>query len=487
MPVHDKIAGYARQKPHQIAITHDEGCLSWQQLWRWSVALYQQIRAHAEHDRVIGLACGNHLAFVPGWLAATAKRHTCAVFDPDLPAARLDELLSRVKPDELLLTREQTALAQRAQQLDIAVRYLDDLREQEVEDDAEFCAEVNALTPFLINFTSGTTSLPKAFTRHRRSWWQSLRDGYGLFGLGETTSTLFPGPLFHGIGLYALNEALDAGHHFYSLSKWSGAGTLALLAEQNIDRLIVVPTMLAAFAELPEQPLNQVKRVLSAGAKMQYHHFASARSRFPAAQLQEYYGASELGFIAVSSLTDENVDDQLLTVGVAFPGTTLSIRNQQDECVAPGETGTIWLQSPQICGGYLWGDESHAFRHTAVGATVQDLGYLDAQGRLVVMGRSGDMVTVGGNNVYLAEIEAALKTLDDVQEVVVLAADDLRLGKKLLAFIRGQHTDFASLPQRSRQLLAKYKIPHHFVAVSHWPLTVSGKIDRRALLQEFHP
>ncbi|QGU88891.1 AMP-binding protein [Erwinia sorbitola] len=485
MPVHDRVKFHAEQKPAHIAVDIEGKTLSWQQLWQGAQALYHTLyqQVFASKNRVIAIATGNDITFPIAWLAATAQPFTAAIIDHQAPAEQLHDMLHRLAPDLLLLKAEDPTLIALAERLGICWLALDSWHALPVvPDDPAFIAGMQDNTPFLINFTSGTTSLPKAFIRSRRSWRCSFENGEAIFGLEDAPSTLFPGPLSHGIGLYCLNETLYSGGTFYSPGQWQPAATLALIAQQQIERLVVVPTMIAGFARVAaEQTYPGLHSLLSAGAKLELNHYRQARALFPAARIQEYYGASELGFIAVSTLDDSHINESLATVGHAFPGVEIGIRNDEGELLTANQPGTIFITSEQIIDRYLWGDDGSAFVKYHSTATVADIGYLDDAQRLHVIGRRGNMILSGGNNIYLSEIESVIKSLPGIIEAVVIAVDDDYLGKKMVAIVEAAPEDLDELPQRCRSRLAKYKLPRQFYRITHWPLTPSGKIKRAEL------
>lgn len=485
MPVHDRVQQHARHAPHAIAVNIDGQTLNWQQLWQRSQALYQYIVSQPPSGHTVAIATGNAIAFPIAWLAATAQPFTAAIIDPQLPDEQLRDMLSRINPALLLLRwhdRATIALADALQIRWLAVdRWLENAPAV-AEDLAAFSQGTHDATPFLINFTSGTTSLPKAFVRSRRSWRSSFENGEAIFQLKDAPSTLFPGPLSNGIGLYCLNETLYAGGCFYSLEKWQPDAALALILEQKIQRLVVVPTMIAGFARVADgKAFPGLRNLLSAGAKLELNHYRQARALFPAARMQEYYGASELGFVAVSTLNDDSISDSLASVGQAFPGTTIEILDDDDMPMAINQPGRIFIRSEQIIDGYLWGDDGSAFKKYSWGATVSDIGYLDERQNLHIIGRRGNMIISGGNNIYLSEIETTIKSIQGVVEAVVVATDDNYLGKKIVAIIEAELPLAETIPEICRERLAKYKLPRHYYHISRWPLTPAGKIKRAEL------
>ncbi|CAO95869.1 class I adenylate-forming enzyme family protein [Erwinia tasmaniensis] len=482
MPVQDRVQLHAARRPHADALNIDRERLSWLQLWQGSNALYQHLCRLSLATGVVAIASANDITFPVAWLAATAQPLTAAVIDPLTPEENLHDILHRLKPDLLLLKRQDHRLIALAERLAIRWLALDGWQHaQPAADDSAFCADMQAATPFLIGFTSGTTSLPKAFIRSRRSWRCSFENGMAIFRLAEAPSTLYPGPLSHGIGLYCLNETLYAGGCFYSMARWQPQAVLMLLAQQRIERLVVVPTMIAGLAAAAQSDYASLRGLISAGAKLELNHYHLARALFPQAVIQEYYGASELGFVAVSTVDDDNIRASLKSVGPAFPATEITIRNDDGELLPAGQPGTIWLNSEQVIDGYLWGDDGSAFEKQPWGATVGDIGYLDVQQRLHMIGRRGNMILSGGNNIYLSEVESVIKSLPGVTEAAVIAVDDAYLGKKMVAVIEAADDIIGQLPQQSRLLLAKYKRPRHYYQIKRWPLTASGKIKRAEL------
>lgn len=485
MPVHDRVQQHARNIPQSVAVNIDGQTMSWQQLWRHSQALYQSILSLPLSGHTVAIATGNAMTFPIAWLAATAQPLTAAIIDPLLPSAQLHDMLGRIKPGLLLLNQQDRATIALADKLQIRWLAVDRWLETAPavpEERPEFSKGMHDATPFLINFTSGTTSLPKAFIRSRRSWRSSFENGEAIFQLADAPSTLFPGPLSNGIGLYCLNETLYAGGCFYSLGKWQPDAALALIAEQQIQRLVVVPTMIAGFARVADgQIFPSLRNLLSAGAKLELNHYRQARAMFPAARMQEYYGASELGFVAVSTLDDERISESLASVGKAFPGTTIEILDDEGATVAVNQPGRIFIRSEQVIEGYLWGDDGSAFKKYAERATVSDIGYLDEQQRLHIIGRRGNMIVSGGNNIYLSEIETTIKSIPGVIEAVVIAKDDHYLGKAIVAIVEAELTLAETIPVLCREHLAKYKLPRHYYHIRRWPLTPGGKIKRTEL------
>ncbi|RCV49214.1 hypothetical protein DEF28_21515, partial [Marinitenerispora sediminis] len=294
---------------------------------------------------------------------------------------------------------------------------------------------------FLIGFTSGTTGLPRAFRRSRASWRASLPRSCAVFDVDHRGRTLAPGPLAHGLGLYALAEVLHTGSAFATLPWYDVTAVADLLAAGEVTRLVVVPTMLRGLtrrlAEL-DAAHPEVATVVSSGSKLDAETLRRTRSHLPGAHVREYYGASELGFVTVRHTPPHAAPaDAPDAVGTPFPGVRVEVRTPDGRPAPPGVPGTIHVRGDLACDGYVWGDDGTGFTRTGEWATVGDHGWLDAAGTLHLIGRAGGMVVTGGHNVHPGEVESALRRLDGVEDAVVVGVPDTYLGTALAAILTG--------------------------------------------------
>jgi len=240
-----------------------------------------------------------------------------------------------------------------------------------------------------------------------------------------------------------------------------------------------VPTMLVALlreAEARRVRFPDVRRVVSAGAKLSPALRADLAAVFPAAETFEYYGASELSFVTLASSREGCPPD---SVGRPFRGVELSLRRDDGSPATTGEVGLVFVRSAMLSNGYLGATDGAGFRRVGDWATVGDRGRLDARGFLHLIGREGDMLISGGLNVYPSEVEAALKAAPEVEEVHVFGRPDAYWGDEICAVLRWRgdaRRSAAELRTWCRGRLDAHKCPRHFYAASELPLTSSGKV-----------
>lgn len=334
---------------------------------------------------------------------------------------------------------------------------------------------------FYLGFTSGTTGKPKGYVRNHGSWLKSFSAGETAFGFHSGHSVLAPGPLCHSLSLFAAVHAVHGGSTFYMLESFDVDKVCRLLKQGCVDMLHVVPTMLEKImAQYRWKPIihQSVKWILASGAYWEENSKERAKQLFPQARLFEYYGASELSFVAYQEYPAKEKGSK------PFPGVHIRICDQAGRDVEPGEIGQVYIDSPLLFSGYVKDENETKKVLTHFGATAGDMGRMDSQGRLHIVGRRKNMFKSGGLKVYPEEVEHVIKKHPSVEEAVVIGIKDEYWGEKGVACVQWRKKESEEEIKRfCRQHLAAYKCPKQWVEMDHWPLTKSGKVDRFTLKQ----
>lgn len=481
MPLSGAIERHAATTPSSPAFQLEGRVLSYEALAATARRLHVAFDAMAPigrsvlgaQTRLVAIVTGNHALFPAAFAAATAGTFCAALIDPHLPEAVRQRMLGRLSPD-IIITADGDDVLLCDPHADRVVAI-----SESTTGDHPSLPEGDEDAPFLIVFTSGTTADPKPIIRDRRSWRISLAVGAPFFGIDATTSTYAPGPLAHGLALYAMTETLLAGGTFHCARHFDTAEAREAIRVNDIRRLVLVPTMLRRLCE--GAPMEQVEALTVAGAKLTAADHALCARHFPKAVLREYYGASELGFITVTAPGDPASST---AVGKAFPGVRLSILDAGGATVPTGETGTIFVESQLVATGYLGAGDGAGLARFGALATVGDLGFMEADGTLHLLGRSGGMVLSGGNNIYPSEVEAALLGLADVRAAHVFGVEHADLGSELVAVIElGAELTPEGLMAAMATVLPRYKQPRRIWRCNAMPVTPSGKVEAKTIWQ----
>lgn len=454
MPFLDKLQRWAGQRPHDTAVVIAGRRLDWEQLRDAAAELV------AGTTSVTALCEANSVDFAVKFAAAVAGGRQCAVLDPAWSAPLQEDIIRRVE-----------ACAGPAP----------------VSPDDQL-ADGPPDSSFLIGLTSGTTAVPKAFTRSRQSWQQSFDASIEFFGLRQDDVTLAPGPLAASLNLYALAECLYAGSEFQTLETFDVGDVHAAITHDRVTRLVLVPTMLRMLSERGMTgcvDASGVRTIICAGSKLDARTLEAARRWAPNATIYEYYGASELSFVSGLGLAPGQPATAGGTgIGQPFPGVDVRILDDDGAPVPDGGYGNICVRSGMVSNGYLWGDDGEALRSFGDWYTVGDQGYL-ADGELHILGRRADMILTAGRNVYPHEVELALAAVPGVAAAVAAGmADDLR-GQRVVAGVVPSHGGISATQLRAglEDILSRHKRPLQYYLLQELPTTDRGKVSRNLLLE----
>ncbi|MGF6832153.1 long-chain acyl-CoA synthetase [Paenarthrobacter sp. TE4293] len=449
MPFLDKLQLWADERPHDTAVVVGTSRLTWAGLRDAATMLLQNTAD------ITVLAEPNSARFVERYVAAVAGDRRCAVLDPEWPLPLIQEVAARIGGAG---KRTDTQLV-----------------------------DGNAGSTFLIGLTSGTTSVPKAFTRSRSSWQVSFEASIEFFGLSQEDRTLATGPLSASLNLYALSECLYAGAAFHTLESFDVGAAHAAITHDGITRLVLVPTMLRLLSErglAGEVDASGIRSIVCAGSKLDARTLEAARRWAPHAAIFEYYGASELSFVSGTRLAaGEPLDAGGTGIGLPFPGVELRILDDSGRPLPEGGHGNICVRSGMVSNGYLWGDDGQALRCLDGWYTVGDQGYLE-EGTLHILGRRSDMIITSGKNVYPHEVELALASVPGIEIAVAAGAPDDIRGQKVIAGVVPSYGAVTAIQLRSGLdgLLARDKRPLQYYVLSELPVTDRGKVSRMVLL-----
>ena len=481
LPLHDWVAYRARSHPDHPAIETSEGArLTYAEL---NVAVARA----AGWLRDMGAAPGARVALLanasPDFavLAHAAPRAGAALLPLNTRLTE-DELRFQLRDADARLLLADAASASHARAaasgtparvVEVAAHPWAAAEPQNAEDDVDPDAVHSVI------YTSGTTGSPKgALLTHGNFYWSAVASAENL-GVEVTDRWLACMPLFHVGGLsillrsaiYATTVLIHDGFEEQRVNAALRAGGVALLS--------VVPTMLQRMLDAADEPYPpSVRAVLVGGGPVPENLLVRARDRgLPVLQT---YGLTE-ATSQVATLSDTDALRKLGSAGQPLPATTLAIELDGRPASA-NEVGEILVAGPTITPGYLNRPEATAEALRDGWLHTGDLGHLDHERYLYVSDRREDLIVTGGENVYPAEVEAALALHDDVLEAAVVGLEDPRWGALVAALIvakTGARPDQEALQAHLRVSLAGYKVPRRIEFTDDpLPRTASGKLQR---------
>jgi acyl-CoA synthetase (AMP-forming)/AMP-acid ligase II len=337
-----------------------------------------------------------------------------------------------------------------------------------------------------IIFTSGTTGIPKgALYGNRQLRFITETDVGGNWGMGGRG---LMGTSCSTLGFMTkLPGNFRRGSMTFMMERWSARGALELIARERMTSSGGVPTQVALMLRDPEFDsfdLSCVKSILFGGGPLTPSLAQEARERFHA-PVATRYACTESG-IGLGTALDADEEDAVVSVGHPLPGVELTLLDEDDRAVSPGDVGAVCLRSNAAMTGYWQDPEATRAAFTADGfVRTGDLGWVDDRGRLRLVGRAKEMYVRGGYNVYPVEVEAVLANAPGVAAVAISPRTDELMGEIGVACVVPRDPaappTLDELRAYASDSLARHKLPEAIVVVDALPLTAAEKVDRRTL------
>ena len=337
----------------------------------------------------------------------------------------------------------------------------------------------------LLIYTSGTTGVPKGVMLDHANLDAMTAMGRDALNVGPADRCLLILPLFHvnGIVVSVLTPLL-VGASVVIADRFNPNTFFDLVQEHRPTFFSAVPTIYSMLAALPGdvQPDTSSVRFAVCGAAPASAELLTRfeeRYGFP---LIEGYGLSEA--TCGSTINPLSGPRKPGSVGVAFPGQDLRIMGADGAPALAGQDGEVEVRGANVMRGYLGRPEETAAVIRDGWLRTGDVGHLDDDGYLVLVGRSKDMIIRGGENIYPKEIEDVLAGDPAVLEAAVIGVPDEKWGEVVVAFVQsrpGRTVDVSALRSRCREQLSGYKRPTTIRVLEALPKNAVGKIDKRSL------
>ncbi len=351
-----------------------------------------------------------------------------------------------------------------------------------------------------ILYTSGTTGFPKGAVSTQRA----VLSAIVAFGCRAEISNLvdpkdaaeqkYPNcfiltvPLFHVTGCVAVTlSCIAGGAKLVMMYKWNPERALELIERERVTRFVGVPTMSWDLLESPDfarRDTSSLVAVGGGGAPAPSELVRRVEKGFRHGRPNIGYGMTE-----TNAYGPQNAGDDYLrkpdSSGRCVPVLELRVTDEAGRVLGPNEVGEIWFRGPNLVRGY-W-NKPEATAETIVDGWLRsgDIGRIDEEGFIFVQDRAKDMVLRGGENVYCAEVEAAIYEHPDVYEAAVFGVPHQRLGEEVACTVclrEGGALTSEALQQHVRERLASFKVPAHVeFTEERLPRNPAGKILKREL------
>ncbi|WP_257326085.1 AMP-binding protein [Pseudoalteromonas rhizosphaerae] len=338
-----------------------------------------------------------------------------------------------------------------------------------------------------IQFTSGTTGNPKGATLSHKNILNNGSLMANAMRLTADDKLCIPVPLYHCFGMVLGNLVCisKGATAVFPGDSFDPTITLEVVEKERCTALHGVPTMFIAELELKDFArfdLSSLRTGIMAGSTCPEQVMRKVQSLMHMNEVVIGYGQTECSPINNATEIDSSIEKQVTTVGRALAHTEVKIIDEVGNIQKIGLAGEVCSRGAGIMRCY-WNDEEKT------AATIDkegwlhsgDLGVMDAEGFVAIVGRIKDMIIRGGENIYPREIEEVLYTYPGVQDAAIFGISDDKYGEEVCAWV--QPKDDAVLTEQEirsflKDKLAYFKIPKHIQFVESYPMTVTGKLQK---------
>ncbi|HVL10903.1 MAG TPA: class I adenylate-forming enzyme family protein [Burkholderiaceae bacterium] len=504
-----RVLQWAQWQPHAPAISDDGRALSYGALADAIHATSAMLAAEGlgPGDRI--MVIGENSVALAVMLLGASHRGVCAVVENvrRVPA-EIAGILAHSQPHRVYVIGASAEARRHAEALGAQARHSAALgdysiaippdaaaAESAAESAVEWAKKGDAMPRdiAIIIYTTGTTGQPKGVmlthanliyiaTMMRALRHLSPRDR--VYGILPATHVMGHASVFLG--------TLHNGAALHMVARFDPARCVATLAEQRITCIQGAPAMFASIAAYcethpaagmePGRRFPDVRFIGSGGAPIDTTIKAAAERLF-GCELQNGYGLTEAASTCWTRFNEGNADDN---VGPPLPGVEVCLRDSAGRTVADGEVGELWMRGPNLMAGYFRNPEQTRRVVDADGwFNTQDLARLLPGGRLLIVGRTKDVIVRSGFNVYPLEVEAALNTHPAVLHSAVVGRS-VPGNEEVVAYVEliaAGSTDAHALAAHLASLLSPYKRPVEIVIVAALPLAANGKVLKSQLAQ----
>jgi arthrofactin-type cyclic lipopeptide synthetase C len=342
-----------------------------------------------------------------------------------------------------------------------------------------------------IMYTSGSTGTPKGvLVPHRGITRLVLNNGYADFNAADRVA-FASNPAFDASTMDVWGPLLNGGQvqvidHATLLEPAAFGRALS-----GATVLFVTTALFNQYVQMIPEALAGLRVLLCGGERADPAAFRTLLARAPALRLVHCYGPTETTTYASTYEVRAVADDaESVPVGRPISNTQIHVLDAQLQAVPLGVTGEICIGGDGVAKGYLNRPELTAekfvddpFNAGALMYRTGDLGRWTADGLLECIGRNDDQVKIRGFRIELGEIEARLASFASIQDVVVLAREDVPGDKRLVAYFTwaAAPVGIDNVRAHLHGQLPDYMLPSAYVPLAHLPLTANGKVDRKAL------
>jgi len=338
-----------------------------------------------------------------------------------------------------------------------------------------------------IQFTSGTTGNPKGAALSHFNILNNANQVAAGMMLTERDRLCIPVPMYHcfGMVLGKLACVTRGAAAVFPADAFEPAAVLEAVEAERCTALHGVPTMFIAELELADFDrfdLSSLRTGIMAGAPCPVEVMKQVIGRMNMSEILIAYGQTECSPVNHMTLADDPIEKRVETVGRAGPHLEVKLLDGEGNIVPIGKRGDICTRGYAVMKGY-WNDPERSAEVVDGDGWLHsgDLGIMDGDGYVQIVGRLKDMIIRGGENIYPREIEEFLFTHPKIQDAKVIGVPDEKYGEEVCVWVQLKEGELLSADKIRafcKDRIAYFKVPRYIRLVDEFPMTVTGKVQK---------
>lgn len=472
----DFIEEHAKNNPSKTAIITKDDVITFEELSTQS-SLFKNSLSEFSKNSVISLMFNNSINFVISYLGILKAGLIAHILSPDISEKNLLFQINSSQ-SKLLITSNESFDHIQNFKLPIKIKKFN-----EITSTVETPTEISLNDYAHLLYTSGTTSEPKGVAITHSNLIFTLKNIVSVLEYTSSDISLLPLPLHHSFGLGCLNTSLYSGGTLILLQNASDLNEiLKLTKEYEVTTVAAVPATLIKLLKFHrveiENEFKNLRLIITNSTSIPPETVSEYKKILKNGHLATYYGLTEASrstFMIFKTQLDKDS-----SVGKPAPGVEIKIHNENHGI------GEIWIKGANVIDEY-WDSPNSEQKFVEGWIKTGDLGYFDEEGFLYLSGRLDDVINVGGEKVFPNHVERILKSMNDIDEAVVVGQKHKIFGQTVKAFVKLKphsklkKSDILSFCIKN---LEKYMVPTKIELVDEFPLTDYGKIKRFMLQTE---
>ena len=478
----ERIKQQVERQQERVAVEYEGAVLTYGELWERCLCVSGSLQGWgAAEGKAVVISCGPGIDRIVTALGILLCGSTIVLVAEDIPDMRLRQVLEQVNASLLVHDRQEAVPVEEfTSSVHISTLLADTT--------ARHLSEVAPRSIAYIVFTSGTTGLPKgictshAALDHLAHWTEGQLEGVQDVRSAQLAASGFDAFIWECFCFLACGATV----HVASNAKRTDLGALrSWMIERALTHSFLPTPIAEAVGREKKLPIT-LNKIFVGGDRLR-----AVGNLLAVATVVNIYGPSENAVISTAHTISESDIDEDIPIGRPISGCQAYVLDPAGQPAPIGFVGELWLGGRGLAEGYLGSTNktNQSFVEKALGAEgsqrlyrTGDMVRMDQMGQLYFVGRNDDQIKINGQRIELSEIEQALCRQECVDEAVVVFDN---AAKCLIAFVTGMSTSGEVLLKRMRTELPRYMVPVSINHIQRIPLTSNGKIDRKALLEQF--